>query len=168
MSPSLSLGFAAIHHVRLRLQHAAAGLSPSAVLRAFERARTAALGGPAALRRLQSESIKCLVARMDELAFGTHPHTGLPGVTLGQPGLCVISSTSVRKARIRFEQSLVARGVDGAATHTVLARGLVTCLCVDGASGKMRSPPEWITVRFIDEQAGGYDAGIAADNAGNA
>jgi hypothetical protein len=126
------------------------GLSPPAVLRAFERARTATLGGPAALSRLQSESIKCLVARMDALAFETHPLTGLPGVTLGQRDVCVLSSTSVRKARICFDQSLVARDAAGPGTRVVLARGLITCLCVDGASGKMCSPPEWITSRFDD------------------
>jgi acyl-CoA thioesterase FadM len=128
------------------------GLSPSAVLRAFERARTDTLGGPAALSRLQRESVKCLVARMDAMAFGTHLQTGLPGVVLGQPDLCVLSSTSVRKARICFDQSLVARGTGGTVAYTVLARGLVTCLCVDGVSGKMRSPPPWITSRFDAEQ----------------
>lgn len=114
------------------------GLSGMAVLRAFERARTDALGGPAVLSRLQDERAKCLVARIDELAFNVQPGGGLPSVRLGQVGLRVCSTAGVRKARIVFEQRLVC------SAGALLARGLVTCLCVDAESGKMSAPPAWL------------------------
>ncbi|KAG8465638.1 hypothetical protein KFE25_002945 [Diacronema lutheri] len=141
------------------------GLSAGAVLRAFERARTASLGGPAVLSRLHAERIKCLVARIDELAFNVCPARGLPSVRLGERGLCVRTTAEVRKARITFEQRLVCSRAApaGAApadqpdaetatrrvTDAVLARGLVTCLCVDAESGRMSSPPEWLASRYL-------------------
>lgn len=126
------------------------GLSSVAVLRAFERARTESLGGPAMLSRLQDERIKCLVARIDQLALNTDLARGLPSVQLGQLGLRVLLTADVRKARIIFEQQLVCGTASSEPedSEVVLARGLVTCLCVDADSGKMSAPPAWLTSRY--------------------
>ena len=112
------------------------GVSLRAVLRAFERVRTEALGGPAMLQQLLSEGRSVVIGKMDKIRLA--PGQGQAGATLE-----VRCRTVLRRKRIFvFYESLVD------AEGQVLAEAEITGVCIDSESLRPSEAPDWIVERF--------------------
>lgn len=122
-------------------QHGALCRSPSALdaLRWFERGRTMAIGGPKGLENVRAGGLLVVVTRLD--GFWLAPTAAATPIMSGALGeaLEVRTRTAVpgRGHRIVFDQQVW----DARARMTV-AKGMVTCVCVNEAKHKLVAVPQ--------------------------
>ena len=142
------------------------GFCEADALRFFERNRTNAIGGSAALARLKDErGVIVVVSGMDDIAFAPG---GIRALVMGEtrartkkapPRLKTVfsrSKTEVKRRglQIAFAHELVAapsEGPDGDAWSSealVLARAEVTCTCLSAETGRPVRCPEDLAARF--------------------
>ena len=141
---SFSLPFAVRH---ADVDARTATISLHAVLRAFERARTASLGGPSSLERLRLDGTSIVIAKLSALRLR---------VGVGRAGDQLLSrvSVSVRKQKLfTFSQQLCA--VDGA----VVAVAEVTAFSIDATTLRPKAAPAWCLERVC--AAGNVSATVA-------
>lgn len=139
------------------------GFCEADVLRFFERNRTDAIGGSAALARLKDErGIIVVVSGMEDIAFAPG---GMRALVAGEE-----SETSAKRLRavfsraatevkrrglqIAFAHELVAAPTEGpdadawSSQAVVLARAEVTCTCLSAETGRPVRCPEELAARF--------------------
>jgi acyl-CoA thioesterase FadM len=142
------------------------GFCEADVLRFFERNRTDAIGGSAALARLKDErGIIVVVSGMEDIAFAPG---GMRALVAGEtrartkkapPRLRTVFSRSAtevkrRGLQIAFAHELVAAPTEGpdadawSSEAVVLARAEVTCTCLSAETGRPVRCPEELAARF--------------------
>ena len=142
------------------------GFCEADVLRFFERNRTDAIGGSAALARLKDErGIIVVVSGMEDIAFAPG---GMRALVAGEtrarankapPRLKTVfsrSKTNVKRRglQIAFAHELVATPSEGpdadawSSEAVVLARAEVTCTCLSAETGRPVRCPEDLAARF--------------------
>ena len=143
------------------------GFCEADVLRFFERNRTDAIGGSAALARLKDErGIIVVVSGMEDIAFAPG---GMRALVAGEesetrtkkapPRLRAVFSRAAtevkrRGLQIAFAHELVAAPTEGpdadawSSEAVVLARAEVTCTCLSAETGRPVRCPEELAARF--------------------
>ena len=143
------------------------GFCEADVLRFFERNRTDAIGGSAALARLKDErGIIVVVSGMEDIAFAPG---GMRALVAGEesetrtkkapPRLRAVFSRAATEVRrrglqIAFAHELVAAPTEGpdadawSSEAVVLARAEVTCTCLSAETGRPVRCPEELAARF--------------------
>ena len=143
------------------------GFCEADVLRFFERNRTDAIGGSAALARLKDErGIIVVVSGMEDIAFAPG---GMRALVAGEesetrskkapPRLRAVFSRAAtevkrRGLQIAFAHELVAAPTEGpdadawSSEAVVLARAEVTCTCLSAETGRPVRCPEDLAARF--------------------
>ena len=143
------------------------GFCEADVLRFFERNRTDAIGGSAALARLKDErGIIVVVSGMEDIAFAPG---GMRALVAGEesetrtkkapPRLRAVFSRAAtevkrRGLQIAFAHELVAAPTEGpdadawSSQAVVLARAEVTCTCLSAETGRPVRCPEELAARF--------------------
>ena len=139
------------------------GFCEADVLRFFERNRTDAIGGSAALARLKDErGIIVVVSGMEDIAFapgGMRALVAREKTKKAPPRLRTVFSrceTSVKRRglQIAFAHELVAAPTEGpdadawSSEAVVLARAEVTCTCLSAETGRPVRCPEELAARF--------------------
>jgi acyl-CoA thioesterase FadM len=111
--------------------------SEADVLRWFERNRTDVIGGGSGLAELQAAGCLVVVTALDEFRLDSGAEWGCGTVT-------VRSQITVKRKGmlVRFDQMVL--GKNGA----VLARGRVTCACVDARSMSLMEAPPALLARL--------------------
>jgi len=125
-------------------------LSPSSILRHFERARTMVIGGPdTGLERLRKEGINIYIARIDDLDMSlglkSNPTAFRPKI-----GDRIEVRTHLDNFKpstmVRMHQELwrIPRDDEGSATPIRIASGSIVAVVVSAESGKPIRGPTWL------------------------